>query len=254
MPPWAEARTLVQALRGRPGGLCVLTGAGMSAESGIPTFRDALTGLWARFDPAELASEAGFRAHPQRVWDWYAMRRDGVRRAEPNAGHHALASHARRWPGGLVLVTQNVDDLHQRAGHTDAVRLHGDILADRWLQPCPQREGCATTRAQAGRPPRCADCGNLLRPGVVWFGESLPAAALATARDAAEHCEVMLVVGTSGAVWPAAGLVGRARQRGAKVVIVNPSPSEIDAEAHLLLRGTAAHLLPLLLDAAEPGP
>ncbi len=254
MPPWAEARTLVQALRGRPGGLCVLTGAGMSAESGIPTFRDALTGLWARFDPAELASEAGFRAHPQRVWDWYAMRRDGVRRAEPNAGHHALASHARRWPGGLVLVTQNVDDLHQRAGHTDAVRLHGDILADRWLQPCPQREGCATTRAQAGRPPRCADCGNLLRPGVVWFGESLPAAALAAARDAAERCEVMLVVGTSGAVWPAAGLVGRARQRGAKVVIVNPSPSEIDAEAHLLLRGTAAHLLPLLLDAAEPGP
>jgi NAD-dependent deacetylase len=242
------ARAVVQAARGRPGALCVLTGAGMSAESGIPTFRDALTGLWARFDPAELASEEGFRAQPQRVWDWYAERREGVRRADPNAGHHALASFARRWPGTLVLVTQNVDDLHQRAGNADAVRLHGDILADRWLQACPKRRACSTGSALAGRPPQCAECGNLLRPGVVWFGEELPAAALATARGAAEACSVMLVVGTSGAVWPAAGLVGQARQRGAQVLIVNPAPTELDEEAHFVLRGTAAQVLPALLD------
>lgn len=247
------ARAMLQAAHGRPGGLCALTGAGMSAESGIATFRDALTGLWSRFNPAELASEEGFRAHPQRVWDWYAERRDGVRRAEPNAGHHALASHARRWPGNLVLVTQNVDDLHQRAGHAEVVRLHGDILADRWLQPCPRRRACPTTEARPGRPPQCAECGNLLRPGVVWFGEELPPAALEAARHATESCAVMLVVGTSGAVWPAAGLAGQARQRGAKVIIVNPAPSEIDDAAHLVLRGTAARVLPLLLDDPDPG-
>lgn len=242
------ARSMLQAASGRRGALCVLTGAGMSAESGIPTFRDALTGLWARFDPAELASEQGFRAQPQRVWDWYAGRREGVRRAEPNAGHHALASTARRWPRSVVLVTQNVDDLHQRAGNHDTIRLHGEILADQWLQACPRRQACPTADALPGRPPHCAECGNLLRPGVVWFGEELPPAALAAARRASESCVVMLVVGTSGAVWPAAGLVGLARQSGAKVIIVNPSPSEIDNEAHLLLRGTAAQVLPLLLD------
>jgi NAD-dependent deacetylase len=245
------ARATVQAVRGRPGAVCVLTGAGMSAESGIPTFRDALTGLWARFDPAELASEDGFRAHPQRVWDWYAERRDAVRRAEPNAGHHALASFARRWPGTLSLVTQNVDDLHQRAGNVDAVRLHGDILADRWLQACPKGIDCSPLEALPGRPPLCSVCGNLLRPGVVWFGEDLPVAALASARRAAETCSVMLVVGTSGTVWPAAGLVGRARHQGAQVIIVNPAPSEIDDQAHRVLRGTAAQLLPLLLDDPE---
>jgi len=249
----AAARALVQAAGGRPGALCVLTGAGMSAESGIPTFRDALTGLWARFDPAELASEEGFRAQPQRVWDWYAERREGVRRAEPNAGHHALAGYARLWPGTLVLVTQNVDDLHQRAGNADAIRLHGDILADRWLQPCPRRPGCRPVDASPGRPPHCGECDNLVRPGVVWFGEELPAPALAAARRASENCAVMLVVGTSGAVWPAAGLVSRARQRGAQVLIVNPAPSEIDDQAHRVLRGTAARTLPLLLDSPRAG-
>ncbi|HSQ73899.1 MAG TPA: Sir2 family NAD-dependent protein deacetylase, partial [Rubrivivax sp.] len=245
MEELAAARALVQAARGRPGALCVLTGAGMSAESGNPTFRDALTGLWARFDPAELASEEGFRAQPQRVWDWYAERREGVRRAEPNAGHHALAGYARLWPGSLVLVTQNVDDLHQRAGNADTIRLHGDILADRWLARCPQGRACDPAQAASGRPPRCADCGNLVRPGVVWFGEMLPAGALQRAEAAAANCELMLVVGTSGAVWPAAGLAGRARDAGAHGAIVNPQPSEIDGQAHTVLRGTAAALLPV---------
>jgi NAD-dependent deacetylase len=228
--------------------LCVLTGAGMSAESGIPTFRDALTGLWARFDPMELASEQGFRAHPQRVWDWYASRRDGVRAARPNAGHVALARYERMHPGRLTLVTQNVDDLHQRAGSEHVIRLHGDILQDRWLRTCSRDPACDPRQAEPARPPHCATCGNLVRPGVVWFGENLPVQALQAAEDAAGGCDAMLVVGTSGAVYPAAGLASLARRAGATVVIVNPHASEIDHEAHELLRGTAATVLPALLD------
>ena len=229
--------------------VCVLTGAGMSAESGIATFRDALTGLWARFDPAQLASADGFRAEPRQVWDWYAERRDGVRAATPNAGHAALAALAARRPGVLTVVTQNVDDLHQRAGNADAIRLHGDILRDCWFEPCVRTPACDPTDAQPGRPPRCTACGNRVRPGVVWFGEMLPEGALASAQEAAEACDVLLVVGTSGAVWPAAGLAARARAAGAFVAIVNPQPSEIDAEAEVVLRGTAAQLLPRLLSA-----
>ncbi len=247
----ARARALLSPARGRRGGLCVLTGAGMSAESGIATFRDALTGYWSQFDPMELASEDGFRAAPQRVWDWYAERRIGVQQALPNAGHLALADFARRQPGVLTLVTQNVDDLHQRAGNVDAIRLHGDILADRWLGRCNRQvrgaHACGPQSAEAGRPPRCAECGNLLRPGVVWFGEELPPHALQGAEQAASNCTAMLVVGTSGAVWPAAGLAARARRSGAQVMIVNPNESDIDAEAHLVLRGTAATVLPALL-------
>ena len=239
----ASARRALRAARS----VVALTGAGISAESGIPTFRDALTGLWSRFDAAELASEEGFRAHPQRVWDWYAERREGVRRAEPNAAHRALAEFERRRPGALRVVTQNVDDLHQRAGSSDVVRLHGDIVQDRWLDACPQHPACHPHDAEPGRPPRCARCGNLVRPGVVWFGEMLPEAALASAQQAAARCDAMLVVGTSGAVWPAAGLAALARRAGATVLIVNPAASEIDAEATHLLRGTAAVLLPLLL-------
>ena len=230
--------------------VCALTGAGMSAESGIPTFRDAQTGLWSRFDPMQLASDEGFRADPQRVWDWYAERRQGVRAAQPNAGHRALAAWARKHPGRLTIVSQNVDDLHQRAGSTDTIRLHGDILADRWLQPCGRGRDCATDTARPGRPPRCADCGNLVRPGVVWFGEMLPVEAMHAAEHAARRCAVMLVVGTSGAVWPAAGLAEAARRAGAFVVIVNPHASEIDDQAHVVLRRTAADALPDLLNDA----
>ncbi|MGD9834560.1 MAG: NAD-dependent deacetylase [Piscinibacter sp.] len=226
--------------------VCVLTGAGMSAESGIATFRDALTGLWSRFDPARLASEEGFRADPQLVWDWYAERREGVRQAQPNAGHRALGDFARRRPGVLTVVSQNVDDLHQRAGNADTVRLHGDILADRWLEPCRRGRACDPAAAGIDRPPRCAECGNLVRPGVVWFGEMLPPGAIEAAERAARAAEVMLVVGTSGAVWPAAGLAATARRGGARVAIVNPHASEIDGEAHVVLRGTAAQLLPRL--------
>lgn len=252
--------------------LFVLTGAGMSAESGIATFRDAAmtapsapsapvprgersalgrpgggAGLWSRFDPAQLASEEGFRADPARVWDWYAERRGNVRAAQPNAGHLALGAFARRRPGVLTLVSQNVDDLHQRAGNTDTIRLHGDIQRDRWLDRCTRTPACAPGAAQPGRPPQCTRCGNLVRPGVVWFGEMLPAAALEAAERAARSCDVALIVGTSGAVWPAAGLAAMARRNGALVAIVNPHDSEIDDNAQVVLRGTAAQTLPLLL-------
>lgn len=265
----------VQALRARidaARSLFVLTGAGMSAESGIPTFRDAAStapsahaaqfprgqrpasgrpsggaGLWSRFDPAQLASEVGFRANPERVWDWYAERRLALHGVQPNAGHLALGAFARHRPGVLTLVSQNVDDLHQRAGNADAIRLHGELLADRWLEPCVRSPVCSTSEASPGRPPHCAHCGNLVRPNVVWFGEMLPAGALEAAEQAARSCDVALIVGTSGAVWPAAGLALQARRGGAHVAIVNPHDSEIDDQAHLVLRATAAQALPQLL-------
>lgn len=248
--PFRDLRARIRAATS----VCVLTGAGMSAESGIPTFRDAHSGFWARFDPMQLASEEGFRAEPQRVWDWYEMRREGVRAAEPNEGHRALAAWAGRHPGCLTIVTQNVDDLHQRAGGGGRIiALHGHIMENRWLDPCPKAEDmmrrpCDIAVAEPGRPPKCPTCDNLLRPGVVWFGESLDYRDLSAAEEVAASCDVLLVVGTSGAVWPAAGLAARARHAGAHVVIINPEPTEIDDEAHIVLTGTAARLLPRIFD------
>lgn len=223
--------------------IVVLTGAGVSAESGVPTFRDAQTGLWAKFDPQQLATEEAFRANPRMVWDWYAFRRDLIGKVSPNAGHRALAEFASRHPGRLTLVTQNVDGLHQKAGSEGVLALHGNIFDDRWLdipKPC-----CNADAAAAGSPPYCDRCGNLMRPGVVWFGEALPMRALDAAQVAARACDLMLVVGTSGAVYPAAGL---ARSTAGKVVTINPEPTELDDAADTALRGKAAQLLPQLLE------
>jgi len=235
-----QARDWVRAA----GRIVVLSGAGMSAESGVPTFRDAQTGLWANFRPQELATEAGFRAQPQLVWDWYAERRAMIAQVQPNAGHRAIAAFQQRHPGRLTVVTQNVDGLHQRAGSPGVLALHGEILEDRWLEP--PRPCCTAADPVPGRPPRCAVCGNLRRPAVVWFGELLPEAALAAAEQAASACDLMLVVGTSGVVYPAAGLARATRGR---VVIVNPQASDLDDAAAAVLRGTAAALLPQLLEA-----
>jgi len=228
----------------------VLTGAGVSAESGVPTFRDAQTGLWSRFSPEELATEAAFRAHPQRVWDWYEHRREALARARPNAGHLALAAYSIGHPDKLAVVTQNVDDLHQRAGQPDTMALHGEILSDRWLDE--PRACCLTREPQNGRPPRCPVCGNLRRPSVVWFGEALPTAVLDAAEQASVQCQLMLVVGTSGVVYPAAGLAHLARRAGARVVIVNPEPTELDGIADICLRSASAQVLPRLLDQEPP--
>lgn len=223
--------------------IVVLTGAGMSAESGVPTFRDAQSGLWANFRPEELATEQAFRAHPSMVWEWYALRREMIANVAPNAGHLAIAAFQQRHPGRLALVTQNVDGLHQRAGSPGVLALHGNIADDRWLDA--PRACCDAQAPEAGTPPRCATCGNLRRPAVVWFGEMLPAAELEAASEAAARCELMLVVGTSGLVYPAAGL---ARSTRGRVVIVNPGATDLDEAADAVLAGTAAALLPLLLD------
>ena len=228
--------------------VAVLTGAGISAESGIPTFRDAQTGLWAQFDPMQLATEEGFRADPSLVWRWYAWRRTLVSQAQPNAGHRALAAAEARFEQ-LRVITQNVDGLHERAGSTGLIELHGNILRTACLEHCGFLED-SPARCPPGEPPRCPRCGAWLRPAVVWFGEMLDPTALDEAAAAAEHCDVMLVVGTSGLVYPAAGLPASARRAGAAVITVNPEPTDLDEIAAIRIRGRAAEVLPRLLEAA----
>ena len=246
------ARALQAAAR-----VVVFTGAGMSADSGIATFRDALTGLWSRFDPQTLATPEGFDADPPLVWGWYESRRLQVQQAAPNAGHQAVARMAAGRPGWR-LVTQNVDDLHERAaaalapdGAAGVVHLHGSLFAARCrdcAQPFPlPAQAAGTSDGDAGRlaPPRCAACGGPVRPGVVWFGEALPRDAWACAAQAVEAADAMLVVGTSGVVQPAAGLVTRALQAGARVWVVDPDGNTARPHPRLrLLRGRAAEMLP----------
>jgi len=238
----ARARILLSNARR----VTVLTGAGMSAESGIPTFRDALSGLWSRFDPMTLASEEGFRADPGLVWRWYAERRVRVAHAAPNEGHRALAQAAARAPllMPLTLLTQNVDGLHQRAG-SQALELHGSLVRTICLARCGFAED-EPDRLPAGEPPACPQCGDWLRPAVVWFGEALDPAVLARAERASESCDLMLVVGTSGMVFPAASLPRLARAAGAAVVILNPDASDLDGVASEVVRSTAALGLPEL--------
>ncbi|TXI83273.1 MULTISPECIES: SIR2 family NAD-dependent protein deacylase [unclassified Cupriavidus] len=219
----------------------VLTGAGISAESGVPTFRDALTGLWARFDPEELATEAAFRRQPTLVWQWYQHRRALVAATRPNPAHHALVALAAQ--KAVTLVTQNIDGLHQQAGSTHVVELHGNLFANKWLDGCGR---CDTAAPVPGEPPRCSLCGAMMRPGVVWFGEDLPRVARYRAEYAADHCDLCLVVGTSGLVYPAAALPGVAKAQGARVIVVNPQPSALDATADLVLAAPAGSCLPML--------
>ena len=223
--------------------VAALTGAGISAESGLATFRDAQTGLWARYDPRELATPSAFARNPKLVWDWYAWRRERVAAARPNPGHFALVELERRTPD-FLLITQNVDELHQRAGSRKLVELHGSIARVK----C-SREGTIVERweARAGEVPRCAHCGAPLRPDVVWFEEMLPERALAAAEDAARRCDVLLVVGTSAEVYPAAALPVLARRSGATVVEVNPNATSLSAAVDYVLRGAAGTVLPALV-------
>ncbi|MCX7893645.1 MAG: NAD-dependent deacylase [Burkholderiales bacterium] len=229
--------------------IAVLTGAGVSAESGIPTFRDAQTGLWARFRPEDLATPEAFERDPKLVWEWYAWRRDVVAKAAPNAGHAALARLATLVPE-LALITQNVDGLHQRAGSRDVIELHGNIHRSRCVRENTVVESWADT---GDLPPRCPRCGALLRPDVVWFGEMLPAAALERAEAAARGCDVFFSVGTSAAVYPAAHLPLVARDAGATVIEVNKDPTRISNAVTYVLRGPSGEILPQLLAAAWPG-
>jgi NAD-dependent deacetylase len=226
----------------------VLTGAGVSKESGIPTFREAQEGLWAQYDPMEMATEEGYLRNPALVWRWYDYRFGMVERAQPNPGHRAIAE-LERLVSKLTVVTQNIDGLHQVAGSTDVVELHGSIRRFK----CLRARHTGFTRAdfadQADVPPRCPRCGDLLRPDVVWFGELLPGEAINRAYDLAETCDAMLVVGTSGVVQPAASLPFIARRAGATVIDVNPDSDEIAGVAHIFLQGPGGAVLPALVAA-----
>jgi NAD-dependent deacetylase len=222
--------------------VAVLTGAGISAESGIPTFRDALTGLWAKYDPRELATPEGFARNPKLVWDWYAERRQRIAGVQPNPGHLALAALEQRFER-FTLVTQNIDSLHQRAGSRQVVELHGNIARVK----CSVEKTVVNPIPEDASPPRC-HCGAFLRPDVVWFGEMLPADALARAEEAAEHCEVFLSIGTSAQVYPAAELPLRALSAGATVVEINPERTTLTRHAHFALQGASGKLLPALLE------
>ncbi len=231
----------------------VFTGAGVSAESGIPTFRDALTGLWTRYEASELASAEGFLADPELVWGWYEWRRMKALKASPNPGHLAIAELAGLVPA-LTLVTQNVDDLHERAGCPTVLHLHGSLFRPRCFD-CAREHRLPPgipDEPEGGRrvpPPRCRHCDGPVRPGVVWFGECLPDDAWSLARRAAQECEALLSVGTSSVVWPAASLPEVAVERGALVVQVNPAPTSLDATASFSLHGNAGEVMPGLIAA-----
>jgi NAD-dependent deacetylase len=229
--------------------MVVLTGAGVSAESGVPTFRDAQTGLWARYRPEDLATPNAFLRNPQLVWDWYAWRKKLVTEVQPNPGHFALAEMETllREQGDhpqFTLVTQNVDGLHQRAGSQNVLELHGNIQRAKCFD-----EGIVIGDGdvQAGAPLRCPRCGGWLRPDVVWFGESLPYEVFQQAWQAAQTCDTFLSVGTSALVQPAASLPLLALEHGAVVVEVNPQPTPLTRQATFVLHGQSGIILPDLV-------
>jgi NAD-dependent SIR2 family protein deacetylase len=227
--------------------LVVLTGAGVSAESGISTFRDALTGLWARYDAQQLASPEAFAHDPALVTRWYDERRQRIAACVPNPGHHALAeleARCTRAGKAFTLLTQNVDRLHQQAGSRRVVELHGTL----WLWRCTAcgREAEDRQMPFPEHPPRCA-CGGMRRPAVVWFGEILPARALAEAEQALAGCELFLSLGTSAIVEPAASFVYLARQGGAITIEINLQPTPISGVVDRSLRGRTGEVLPEVL-------
>ena len=232
----------------------VFTGAGVSQESDIPTFRDTMTGLWSTFKPEDLATPAAFRRQPAQVWGWYEWRRKGVLAALPNAAHLAIAALAQHFPK-LTVITQNVDDLHERAGSVNVIHLHGSLHH-------PHCNACGRPHTlPAGMPdlasdgvhimpPACTHCGGRVRPGVVWFGESLPTAVWGHANKAARTCDVMFSIGTSSVVYPAAAMPFEAAARGACVIQVNPLPTNLDHVATYNLRGKAGVVMAALIEAA----
>lgn len=243
--PLSNAATLLREARS----VVVLTGAGVSAESGIRTFRDTMEGLWKEFDPAKLATPEAFAADPETVTRWYDHRRLGCLGAAPNPAHIALARiEARLAPRrSFALLTQNVDRLHQRAGSRNVVELHGTIMV--WRCTRTGREVEPPPTPFEAFPPR-SEAGGLLRPAVVWFGETLPAAALRAAFDAMETCDLFLTIGTSAVVYPAAGFIDEAASRGAPTIEINPTETAASDRVTISLRGKAGEVLPRLVEAA----
>lgn len=223
--------------------IAALTGAGVSQESGLRTFRDAQTGLWAQYKPTDLASPEAFAKDPKLVWDWYAWRREAIKGVRPNAGHYALVDLEMK-AERFTLITQNVDGLHRFAGSKNVLELHGNI----------QRVRCSACGKfteewdeEAEFVPRCAACGGLLRPDVVWFGEALPRVELEAAVQAARACDVFFSIGTSGVVQPAASLAHAARNKGAIVIEINMEPTPLTPKADYFLAGRSGEILPELI-------
>lgn len=255
--------------------VAIFTGAGMSAESGIPTFRDAQTGLWAKFNPQEVASTEAFRKNPQLVWDWYVHRAEFVRQAEPNAGHRAVAELQSR-VGEVTVITQNIDNLHQKAGSKDVLELHGSLFrlkafvdpeeipdpnvsqvichvcdgyaVHEHCDPYATKDDLEAIEIKAGPVPRCPGCGCLLRPDIVWFGEPLDIDILEGAVRMADTCDLMICIGSSLEVQPAASIPFRAKWAKAVVIEINPEPTQLSFEADAFLKGNAAELMPALLN------
>ncbi|MDX2163076.1 MAG: NAD-dependent deacylase [bacterium] len=228
--------------------LTVLTGAGVSRESGIPTFRDSLEGIWAQFDPMKLATRDAFQHDPKLVWEFYHYRLSIVKEAQPNPGHLALAALEQRFPG-YPLITQNIDSLHEAAGSTNVIHLHGQIHRSKCFNACQGDPTLIDVGALPDRdasPPKCPHCGAFVRPDVVWFGEYLPESALQAA-DAALHCDVLLVVGTSGVVAPASRMPYIASNRGADVIEVNPLRSDITQVVDCWIAAPSGEALPELI-------
>ena len=224
----------------------MLTGAGISAESGLPTFRDAQTGLWSKYKPEDLATPEAFQRNPRLVWEWYAWRRECVAKVSPNAGHLALAEMESRVPH-FTLITQNVDGLHQRAGTKRVIELHGNITRTK----CFEENAVIQNWIDSGEvPPRCPHCGGRLRPDVVWFGEALPVNAFNEALEASQASDVFFSIGTSSVVYPAASLACEALQSGALVVEINPDKTPLTSEATFAFQTPSGRLLPLLVQAA----
>ena len=235
---------LISLLR-RTSNLAALTGAGVSQESGLRTFRDAQEGLWAKYDPQDLASPEAFEQDPKLVWDWYSWRREAVKGVRPNAGHYALVEIEDKIPQ-FTLITQNVDGLHRMAGSRNVFELHGNIQRVR----CSE---CGKFSKDWGddleNVPQCKLCGGLLRPDVVWFGESLPLNQLEGAVKAARSCDVFFSIGTSGVVQPAASLAHAAKVQGAVVVEVNAEPTSLTEKADYFFQGKSGEILPKLVEA-----
>jgi NAD-dependent deacetylase len=226
--------------------LLVLSGAGLSAESGIPTFREAQTGLWAEFSPQDLATPEAFAADPERVWAWYRWRRTLIARGGVNAGHRAIAALERHM--AVVIATQNVDGLQTTAGSHDVSELHGNIWVDR-CSSCSAESRQPVAEADDDAPlPHCEECGALTRPGVVWFGEMLPVDALERAQAEVERCDCVLVVGTSNQVYPAAALVEMAVAGPAQVIEVNPQATAVSNAVDVHIPESASVALPSLVD------
>ncbi len=216
----------------------VLTGSGLSADSGVPTFRDAREGLWAHYRPEDLASPEAFERDPDTVWQWYRARRQQMAAVEPNAGHRALAELENRLPD-LRLITQNVDGLHQRAGHRDVIEFHGNLLGNR----CHREGRVVQVDDATDAPPSCPHCGGPVRPNVIWFGEAIPEEAIAAATMAARQCDLFVAVGTSAVVQPAAGLADLARGHGARIAEVNPEETALTGAVDIRVQARAAGAL-----------